>query len=45
MSEAKDFSTYPEGFNEVKAMLTFLPDDDGARTGYMDMFMTMLLTL
>lgn len=41
--EEKDFSTYPEGFKEIAAMFTMLPEE--RREPMAEMFMTMLLTL
>ncbi len=42
--EEKDFSRYPEGFNEIKEMFTNLPNDQ-MKAMFTNVFMTMLLTL
>jgi hypothetical protein len=42
--EVKDFSQYPEGFNEIKEMFTNLPNDQ-MKAMFTNVFMTMLLTL
>jgi len=42
--EVKDYSTYPEGFNEVKEMFANLPNDQ-MKVMFTKTLMTMLLTL
>lgn len=39
-----DFST-PEGAEMVKAMFTFLPDNDAVRTNFLETFAMILLTV
>ena len=41
--EEKDYSVYPEGFQEITAMFSMLPEE--RREMMAEMLMTMLLTL
>ena len=40
-----DFTTWPEGADMVKEMFTFLPDNDAVRTGFLETFAMILLTV
>ncbi|MDR3552574.1 MAG: hypothetical protein P4L75_05555 [Clostridia bacterium] len=42
MDNKIDITKYPEGFNAVLGLLTFLPDDDNIRMEY---FMGLIFTL
>ena len=40
-----DYTTWPEGFEEMKKFLDFLPEDDAIRTAYLAGFISFAVNL